>query len=149
MYILRLAGLTFITQWFWEMLQMPAYAEMADQSWVKAASTCTIATFGDLAIVAFVYTVIAFNNRDWRWGLAPAGTDYVIAALICAGVAIGVETFAITKGQWSYTEAMPRLPNTDVGLLPFLQLAVLVPLTLAVSHLWYKRSTRASATGRL
>jgi hypothetical protein len=154
-YILRLAGLTFITQWLWEMLQMPAYAEMADQSWAKSARDCTLAAFGDVLISAFIYALVALKHRNWRWGLTPAGMDYALAALVSGGMAIIVERLAIGQGRWSYTNAMPRLPNTEVGLLPFLQLSVLVPLSLAISHQWWKHSRRSensrrpSASGRL
>ena len=148
-YILKLASLAFLTQWFWEMLQMPAYSEMADQPWAKTAGTCTVATFGDLAIIGVVYSLIALKNRNWRWGLTPARTDYLIAALIGAGVAITLEKVAVSQGQWSYTDAMPRLPGTEIGLLPFLQLSVMIPVTLAISHRWHRHSRRVSDSGRL
>jgi hypothetical protein len=148
-YLLKLASLTFITQWLWEMLQMPAYADLANQSWERTASTCALAAFGDLAIVAFVYALLALKNRDWRWGLMPGRTDYVIVALICGGMAVAIESLATTRGQWAYTDAMPRLPKTEVGLLPFLQLSFLVPLTLAISHCWYKNSVSAKSNCQL
>lgn len=147
-YLLKLASLAFLTQWLWEMLQMSAYSEMAGQPWAKTAGICTLATFGDLAIIAVVYSLVAVKNRDWRWGLAPMRTDYLIAVLICAGVAITMEKVAIAQGQWSYTDAMPRLPGTEIGLLPFLQLSVLMPVTLAASHRWYRHSMHASDSGR-
>jgi hypothetical protein len=142
-YILRLAGLTFITQWLWEMFQMPAYAEMANQSWATSARECTLAASGDVFIVAFVYALLALKNRNWRWGLMPARIDYALAALVCAGMAVIMERLAVVQGRWSYTDAMPRLPYTEIGLLPFLQLSVLVPLALAISHQWWKHSRRS------
>jgi len=135
-YLLKLAFLAFLTPWFWEMLQMPAYSEMADQPWAKTAGTCALATFGDLTIIGVVYSLIAVKNENWRWGLTPARIDSLIAALICAGVAITLEKVAISQGHWSYTDAMPRLPGNEIGLPPFVQLSVVIPVTLAVSHRW-------------
>jgi hypothetical protein len=77
---------------------------------------CTLAAFGDVFTVAFVYALLALKNRNWRWGLPPPGMDYALAALVSGGMAIIVGRLAIGQGRWSYTDAMPRLPTTDVGV---------------------------------
>ena len=52
------------------------------------------------------------------------------AALIGAAVGSPVEWYALASGRWSYTNRMPLMPALGIGLLPVLQLALLVPASI-------------------
>jgi hypothetical protein len=116
--------------WLWEMAQMFAYTEMTRLPWQQTVLTCTLATCGDVLATLFVYGLISLVRRDVRWGFHSNGTDYAWAAAFGAAIAVSIEKTAIIFRQWSYTDVMPIVPVLDVGLLPFLQLALLIPLTL-------------------
>jgi hypothetical protein len=47
-----------------------------------------------------------------------------------------VEHLALSGGWWSYSDAMPLVPGTDAGLLPFVQLTILTPLSLWLAGRW-------------
>jgi hypothetical protein len=55
---------------------------------------------------------------------------YLSAAVAGALCAVGFELFALHFGLWSYGEQMIVLPVLVVGLLPFVQLTLLVPLAI-------------------
>ena len=59
----------FALNWPWEMLQMPAFVEMAGRSWAETALPCARAAVGDVAMTLGIYGLGALAARNWRWGL--------------------------------------------------------------------------------
>ena len=129
-YFNSLVPISFALHFVWEMAQMFAYQEMARQPWQGTLLTCALATAGDVLATLLAYSVIALLRRSAAWGLQVRWSDCAWAGLVGAVIAVVAEKVAAAYGQWSYTEAMPIVPVLDVGLLPFLQLALLIPLTL-------------------
>ncbi|SRR5579871_4991507 len=124
----------FALNWLWEMLQMPAYAEMADLSWRQTLPRCTVAAGWDVLLTLAVYAVGALVAGRWWWA---ARRWYALAAAGILGGTAGValEWRALAAGRWAYTDRMPLVPLLGVGLWPVLQLAFLVPVALAAAAL--------------
>lgn len=123
----------FSLNWLWEMVQMPAYAEMAGRSWWDTLQLCTVATLGDVVITFAVWGVGALAAGQVWWGVTGKWNVYATAALLGGAVAVVIEWRALASGRWSYTERMPVVPFLGVGLWPLLQLSLLVPATLWVA----------------
>lgn len=119
-----------VLNWFWEMIQMPAYNELAGRSWSEALVPCTLATFGDVAITLAIYAVGAVAAGRLRWGMSGGWNVYTAAALLGAASATAIEWGALGSGRWSYSESMPIVPVLGVGLWPLLQLTLLVPASI-------------------
>lgn len=128
--------------WLWEMVQMPAYAEMAGHSWLEAAFPCLVASLGDVAITFLIYGIGALAAGRLRWGMEGGWNVYLAAALLGAGCAVAIEWKALSAGQWSYTDQMPIVPLLEVGLWPVLQLTLLVPAAIGIAALWGKPAER-------
>lgn len=128
-----LFGISFALNWFWEMLQMTAYVEMAGRSWREVAPGCTVATLGDAAITLAICAVGSLAAGRPRWGMEGGWNVYATAAILGAVAAVAIEWEALGAGRWSYTAEMPLVPGLDVGLWPFLQLTLLVPAALAIA----------------
>jgi len=127
----RLAVVSFVLNWVWEIGQMVAFAVSA--SWIKSLIFCTLATIVDLLTTFAVYGVAAFIARrlDWKrndWHF------YVTAAVLGALSAVTFEKIAFAVGLWSYNEKMPVVPLVDTGLLPLVQFTVLVPFAIWLSR---------------
>ena len=140
--MMRLAGVWigvgFLANYAWEMLQMPLYAGMSN-GWVR----CAHAAASDVAVLAFLYGVLAAASARWLWfrdAIVPRG-----AALATIGflTAVLIELRALAAGEWSYTEQMPLVPPFGVGLSPVLQTMV-IPLGLA----WLSRVVTGRASER-
>lgn len=137
-----LAGLfvaAFALNWPWEMLQMPAYVELAGRSWGETALVCTLATFGDAILTLLVYAAGALVTRRPRWALGGGWKVYLFAALAGALCAAIIEWAALSTARWSYTERMPRV--LGVGMLPLLQLMLLVPAAFRIALWWHGRGS--------
>lgn len=112
---------------------MPAYAEMADKSWRETALSCVAASVGDAGLTLVIYALGALVKRNSHWIMAGDWKNYVIAALIAASCAAIIELVALSIGQWTYMDQMPLLPVLRIGLVPVLQLTLLVPLTFRIA----------------
>ena len=66
-----LAVISFGLNWVWEMVQMPAYAEMAGRPWLAPVSLCPLATLGDVVFTFAAYGVGVLTARVGRGASAP------------------------------------------------------------------------------
>ena len=131
--------------WPWEMLQMPAYTEMAGRPWQETALRCTVASLGDVAATLAIYGVGALAAGQLRWGKIGRWKVYATAALLGAVCAVAYEWYSLSNGRWSYTDRMPIVPVLRVGLWPVLQLTLLVPAALWIARWCAKRRQRVAS----
>lgn len=146
-YLAALFVAAFALNWPWEMSQMSVYVEMAGRPWGETLLTCTAATIGDALVTLAVYAAGALVTRNSRWALKGDWKVYLSAALAGALCAVVIEWAALYAGHWSYTNGMPEV--LGVGVLPLMQLTMLVPAAFRVALWWYGRGERAGeAEGR-
>ncbi len=129
----------------WEMLQAPAFTGMP-KGWLAASALCALAAAGDGVIVLGIFAVLALTFRDARWFVQPRLSRY--AALVLVGVSIqaAVEWVMVHRlGRWGYKPSQPLVPLLDIGVLPFLQPMVLLPVTFWIFVRWEMRATSDSS----
>lgn len=142
-FLVALFVAAFALNWFWEMLQMPAYAEISERPLSEAALICTLAGVGDAVVTLGAYGLGALVARRRRWGMAGGWRAYTLMALFGAVCAVLIEWAALAAGRWSYSTQMLTVPLVKVGLLPFVQLALLTPAALWIATRWNERRARA------
>ena len=116
-----LSAIAFGLNWIWETGQMFAYGAEGGGSWTKSFLFCTFASVGDAIVTIAIYVFLKFLVKS------SGAKFYLCAAILGALCAVGFEWFAFRFGLWSYGEQMIVLPVINVGLLPFVQLTLLVP----------------------
>ena len=123
-----LAAVAFGLNWIWEMAQMSVYTAEVGGLWSKSFLFCTLASVIDAATTMAICALLKFlmKGRDVKFYLSAA-----ISGALCA---VGFEWFALHFGLWSYGERMIVLPILGVGLLPFVQLTLLVPLAIRLTN---------------
>jgi hypothetical protein len=118
-----LFAFAFGLNWIWEISQTFAF-EMSGVSGGKMLLFCTFAAVIDgivtIAIFWILHKIIAVVNLKF----------YLSAAVLGALSAVFFEQVAFTFDLWSYDDKMPVLPVLGTGLLPFLQLTILVPAAI-------------------
>jgi hypothetical protein len=127
----------FVLNWLWEMLQMPAYGDLAGRLWSEMLLTCTVSALGDATVTLSVYAAGALVTWNWRWALKGGWRVYLFAALVGALLAVGIEWAARSTMRWSYSERMPQV--LSMGLWPLLQLTLLVPAAFRLALWWHGR----------
>ena len=133
-FLLLLACTAFPLNWLWEMLQMPAYAEMAGLSWWTTALRCAVAALGDVALTLAVYGYGALATGRLRWTRDAKWRQLTAVAVLSAVVGSAVEWQALFADRWHYNEQMPVVPLLDIGIWPLLQLPLLVTLSVAFAN---------------
>lgn len=114
----------------WEMLQLPFY-QSAGLSPAEAARRCGLASFGDAGIMVAAYLVGSIGNSYSPWLVRwPAGrfSAYLATGLVITG---SVEVLAVgADWGWTYSDLMPLLPGTHIGLVPMLMWVIVPTATL-------------------
>ena len=146
-FLAALGLVAFPLNWVWEMLQMPAYREMAGRSWAETVGTCTLAALGDIAVTFAALGLAVLVAGRLRWGEGGGWNVYAAAALTGVLFATVIESGALSAGRWSYTDRMPVVPVLGVGLWPVLQLALLVPASVRAARWLARRHGISSREG--
>lgn len=129
-----LFAVSFGLNWIWETAQMSAYAvEPAEKMWRHILLYCTLATVIDALVTVAIYSLLLRVLKPPAMSAARHWKFYLAAAFLGALCAVFFEQVAFRFGLWSYREEMPVLPVIGTGLLPFVQLTLLVPLAIWVS----------------
>lgn len=129
--IIFLSLIVFILHVIWENAQAPLFQGYA--SFSQHFSACFIGTVGDVAITLFVYVIVALLKNDFNWIASLDKKDVAVLAVIGFLVAVGIEWRALLFGRWAYNDAMPLIPYLEVGLLPIIQMTLLLPLSVFIT----------------
>lgn len=126
-----IAVFSFLLNFVWEFLQVPAYAGMAEMPHWEGIKICTLATLGDVGFSLTAFWVAALAVRS-RWWFAGDNTAcWVLYLAVGIALTIGFEYYYTTISlRWTYSEMMPRLPFLGTGLSPLVQWFVVPPLVI-------------------
>jgi len=146
-YWATLVLVAFALNWLWEMLQMPAYAEMAGRSWSESALRRALAALADVGFTCAAHATGALAAGYLSWGMSGKWNIYATGALVAGAIGTAAEWDAVRSGRWSYTDRMPMVPVLGLGLWPVLQLALLAPLAFAIAAWCAGRIARCGQKG--
>ena len=114
----------------WEMLQLPFY-EAGGLTPAQAAYRCGLASFGDAGIMVAAYLAGSIGNSYSPWLVRwPAGR---FSAYLATGLVITASVEVLAVGAdwgWTYSDLMPLLPGTHIGLVPMLMWVIVPTATL-------------------
>jgi hypothetical protein len=125
--------LALVTNYVWEMLQMPLYEGMRFDD-LSSYLNCLRAAFGDANISLAIFVLGRFLFGKWNWSQKLTFLKALYSGIIGAGIAIGIERQALVASRWTYTGLMLVIPRIEVGLVPVLQLMILPYLAFVISH---------------
>lgn len=134
-----LAVAAFGLNMLWELAQVFAFSSLDDAAGFEIFILVTIASVADAFITLAAFLIVALIRRKSGWQESAKTSDFLIFAVVGAVSAILIETVAISRGVWTYGDYMPIVPLLEIGLLPFLQLTVLLPAALLVVLWWCRR----------
>ena len=119
--------------WIWEMAQMFAFKLKPEDSRIQVLVFCTLASVIDGLVTLGIYKLLA------RFFSTNQTVFYLFSAVFGALSAVFFERFASNFGLWTYSELMPVVPILETGLLPFMQLTLLVPLAIWLTKKYLKK----------
>lgn len=112
---------------------MQFFAGKPGDTFLEGIYYCSLASVIDGITVISIYFIASriLNSVNLYF--------YLLTALLGALSAVIFERIAFYFNLWSYKESMPMVPFIEVGILPFLQLILLVPLSIFLANKIYKR----------
>jgi len=132
----HIAVFGFMTSFIWEMLQMPFF-DMGDMAYYRKTLGCTLASFADAGIMVLAYwaTSLHRKNRDWMHEITRSSLAiYLLTGLAITIIAEKLATAMPQGSGWQYSDLMPVIPGTGIGLVPVLMWIIIPLLTL-----WFAR----------
>ncbi len=131
--ILFLTG--FFINLVWEISQMQFFAGKPGDMFIKGLYYCSQASVIDgITVVSIFFITSIILNSDNK-------LFYLLTAFLGAIAAVIFENVAFYLNLWSYKESMPIVPILEVGILPFVQLILLVPLSIFLANKIYFRTS--------
>lgn len=118
----------------WELGQLPLYTLWQTGSAGEIGLAVLHCTVGDVLIAgaALLGSLVVTGGADWpRTGFGPVAAITLIAGI---GVTATIEHLSTTRGIWTYSDLMPVVPGTGIGIAPLMQWIV-VPV-LAFVFVW-------------
>lgn len=117
----------------WEINQMSYFDGKPGDTYAEGIFYCSLASVIDGLTVISIYFIVAKILKSYTIYF------YLLTAFLGALCAVIFENVAFSLKLWSYKESMLIVPFVDVGILPFVQLILLVPLSIFLTNLIYQR----------
>lgn len=127
-YVVILSSVAFFLHVILENAQAPLYAGY--QSFLQHLPICFVGALGDVLITILILVFLLLLKKD----LPAVRTDFWALAIIGFVIAVAIEQNALLLGKWSYAPAMPLIPYLQVGLVPIIQMTILLPLSFYLTN---------------
>ncbi|GAB6098781.1 hypothetical protein JCM16358_06600 [Halanaerocella petrolearia] len=139
--LLVVAVVSLVLHGVWEFAQCGIFYTMEGQSTFEQYLLMFSATSGDVGIAVGLYLILVFTTGNLDWLMEKMDRkDIVISILYSLFVSFYFEVHALYHNRWGYSEQMPLFPGTNIGLLPVLQLLILLPLAFIISKYIIEKS---------
>lgn len=127
---LIIALIAFVLQGTWEYAVCGTFYAVHD---IDNMSRLMIeATAGDIGITLLIFNVMLLISRSIEHCMN--GKDAVLIGFYGISMAFYFESRALMINRWAYSTQMLLLGGTEIGLLPILQLVILIPLTFLIEE---------------
>lgn len=116
----------------WEIVQLPMYTLWTEGSASEIAFAVAHCTLGDvlIATTAWILAALVAAKATPMW---PAAFQVLLLLLGVAYTAFSEWLNVSVRGTWAYSQWMPLVPWTPVGLTPILQWLVLPPIAMKLA----------------
>ena len=102
----------------------------------------------DIGITLLVFIVMSIINFGWKWFTNWDVKDTFLILLLALLASFYVEVNSLYIGRWGYSNAMPLLIGTNIGLTPILQWLVTMPVSILVTRLFMKGQIQSTTRYR-
>jgi len=125
--LLVVGATAFMLHLIWEYAQCGYFFDMEDS--FEHQILMITATLGDMNMAIFLYLILSASNKSFYWidkGMSIG--DVIITVFYSLFMSFYFETRALIEERWVYSEQMPLIYGTNIGVLPVIQLLILFPL---------------------
>lgn len=134
---LVLIVVSFILQGAWEYIVCGVY--YAVEIIPNMYQLMVEATVGDVLITMIVFNAIMLMSKSSEWQMNKRNVLGIL--LYGFAAAMYFESRGLWLERWGYSEEMPLLLDTNIGILPILQFVILIPLSIYLENRIFLRKT--------
>lgn len=123
---------SFVVFGMWEWLQTPFFQDITDKInyivWYRFH--CTI---GDIMILGVSMVIWSLAKKNNMWFFNPSKQDYLAVTVLGASYTAYSEILnVVIRESWAYSEYMPLIPGTHIGIIPIIQWITLPTLIIYI-----------------
>jgi hypothetical protein len=137
----RYFGVVVIGNLAWEVAQLPLYTLWKTGSANGIIFSVLHCTGGDLLIsgATLIVSLLLFGTTEWPSArFVPVATTTLLSGVSTTALS---ENFNTARGAWTYSDLMPVLPGTGIGVAPLAQWIVVPILAFVVARPFHPAST--------
>ncbi len=130
---LKLAVIVYLLSVVYEILQMPLYANFGADTRLDKITSALHCALGDLNPFFLGWHIVALWRKELNWLGGKKLANIVALTLIAVAYTTVAEVVYLDiKQLWTYKPLMPRVPLLGIGLTPFIQWMVVVPVAVII-----------------
>ena len=95
------------------------------------------ASLWDGLLLFIIYGIVACIERQVMWVTTWRWRDGIVMIVVGMTLATFIEWRGLAEGRWGYGPLMPIVPFFDIGLTPFVQLAVTGIVAYRIAYTLY------------
>ncbi len=131
--VLNLFFFSFVLNATWEWIQSPFFVDNTSDLntiiWYRIH--CTL---GDSILLMIGYVIVSCYYRNLSWVYHSNPKHHVLFVVLGVIYTLFSEYINVNvRNSWSYSDYMPLLPFTRVGLVPIIQWIILPPVILFIT----------------
>lgn len=123
---------SFAVHFVWEYAHFSLYAGY--EQWSGSVPAYFLATVGDVLYTLGAFALVSGIKKSYEWISSATLADYLMLVTLGCLIALLVEYKGLALDRWEYLPEMPLIPLLGVGISPILQMAILLPITFAVTQ---------------
>jgi hypothetical protein len=132
--VLNFIFFSYILNATWEWTQSPFFIDTTSDLntivWYRIH--CSL---GDTLILLIGFTLISLYHKGIQWVYHPKAGDYLILILLGFFYTFLSEYLNVyVRHAWPYSQYMPLMPFTHIGIIPLVQWIILPPTILFITN---------------
>ena len=127
-----LVVVSFVLHLAWEFSHYGLYTGYT--AWSGNVPVYILATLGDVLYTLGAFALVSAIKKTYDWMKDATVQDYFLLVTIGFLVSLFVEYKALMFMKWQYLPEMPIIPILNVGLSPIMQMSLLLPLSVLLTH---------------
>lgn len=144
LFLLVLIVVSFIFNGIWEYGQCGIFYSVNGEVGFNNYDLLTNRIVLDIIITLIMFAIMTVINLDWKWFLNWDYKDTFIMIFFSIMSSFYLEVNSLFIGRWSYSNQMPILVGTEIGIIPIIQWMIILPLSIYITKWLLKNRIKST-----
>lgn len=144
LFLLVLIVVSFALNGIWEYGQFGIFYSVNGEVSFNNYDLLTNRIVLDIIITLIMFAIMTVINLDWKWFLNWDYKDTFIMIFFSIMSSFYLEVNSLFIGRWTYSNQMPILIGTEVGIIPIIQWMIILPLSIYITKWLLKNRIKST-----